>query len=143
MRLFRGSDFLNSPSTVIRSCANGFNILWAQMRPTMPVWAIDPTGSGIKNYIETGVFESSGSCYIEGIGIMRKTANFAEAKVDGAFAFCGCHDELVLMRLAIIFPSNIILGWYVSDIYNCHQWIVMTTTAMNLSPSAGKFKHHR
>jgi len=45
---------------------------------------VDPTGSGLKKYVETGVFSSVGGCFIDGIGIMRKTANFATAKVDGA-----------------------------------------------------------
>mmetsp|Transcript_43675 Transcript_43675/g.83347 ORF Transcript_43675/g.83347 Transcript_43675/m.83347 type:complete len:383 (-) Transcript_43675:1523-2671(-) len=79
-----------------------------KMRPTMPVWAIDPTGSGIKNYIETGVFESSGSCYIEGIGIMRKTANFAEAKVDGAFR--GTDREAVEMGHWLVRHEGLFVG---------------------------------
>ena len=49
-------------------------------RPEVAVHLIDPTGSGLKSYVERGVFESAGSCFIDGIGITRKTANFATAQ---------------------------------------------------------------
>ena len=44
----------------------------------------DPAGSGIFSYIQTGEMKSEGSSITEGIGIMRLTQNFKEAKVDGA-----------------------------------------------------------
>ncbi len=48
---------------------------------------VDPAGSGIKSYLETGEFKSEGSSITEGIGIMRLVANFEKAKVDDAVTF--------------------------------------------------------
>jgi cysteine synthase A len=44
----------------------------------------DPFGSGLYQYVKTGVIKSEGSSITEGIGIMRITANFAQARVDDA-----------------------------------------------------------
>ena len=48
---------------------------------------VDPPGSGLKCAVEVGLFEGAGSCFIDGIGITRETANFAIARphLDGAF----------------------------------------------------------
>lgn len=45
---------------------------------------VDPFGSGLYSYIINGEMKSSGSSITEGIGIMRLTANFKEAKIDDA-----------------------------------------------------------
>jgi cysteine synthase A len=45
----------------------------------------DPMGSGLFSYIKNGVISSTGSSITEGIGIMRLTDNFKEAKIDDAF----------------------------------------------------------
>ena len=45
---------------------------------------VDPEGSGLFSFIKNGKIESTGSSITEGIGIMRLTANFKEAKVDDA-----------------------------------------------------------
>jgi cysteine synthase A len=55
------------------------------VNPRTKVFLIDPTGSGLKSFVETGRFASSGGCFIDGVGIMRETANFKTASVDGAF----------------------------------------------------------
>lgn len=44
----------------------------------------DPFGSGLYSYIISGQIASSGSSITEGIGIMRLTANFKEARIDDA-----------------------------------------------------------
>lgn len=44
----------------------------------------DPYGSGILTYLEKGQFQSEGGSVTEGIGIMRLTENFKQAKVDRA-----------------------------------------------------------
>jgi cysteine synthase A len=44
----------------------------------------DPFGSGLYSYINDGTIASTGSSITEGIGIMRLTANFKEAKIDDA-----------------------------------------------------------
>ena len=54
--------------------------------PAVACYLIDPTGSGLKRFVETGRFAAvGGGCFIDGIGIMRETANFRTAVVDGAF----------------------------------------------------------
>lgn len=56
-------------------------------RPGIKVYLIDPPGSSLLAYVETGSLKpSQGSSIQEGIGIGRVTANFAQAKIDGAFA---------------------------------------------------------
>eukprot|EP01062_Namystynia_karyoxenos_P017621 TRINITY_DN16506_c0_g1_i1.p1 TRINITY_DN16506_c0_g1~~TRINITY_DN16506_c0_g1_i1.p1 ORF type:complete len:380 (+),score=138.54 TRINITY_DN16506_c0_g1_i1:85-1140(+) len=76
--------------------------------PGCQVRIIDPTGSGLKNYVDRGVFESSGSCFIDGIGIMRKTANFASAKVDGAYR--GTDAEAVEMAYFLLRNEGLFVG---------------------------------
>jgi len=53
--------------------------------PGIKVFLVDPEGSGICSYVQTGEFKSEGKSITEGIGIMRLVANFAKAKVDEAF----------------------------------------------------------
>ena len=54
------------------------------VQPSVHVRLVDPMGSGMYNYFKTGQISSSGSSITEGIGIMRLTANFKEAKIDEA-----------------------------------------------------------
>ena len=63
----------------------GVSTYLKEQNPACTVRLIDPTGSGLKSFVENGEFLSSGSCFIDGIGIGRLTANFARARVDGAF----------------------------------------------------------
>ena len=50
------------------------------------IFLSDPTGSALCNYIQNGELKSEGGSITEGIGSSRVTANFAEAKIDGAFS---------------------------------------------------------
>lgn len=54
-------------------------------RPDLATYLIDPPGSGLHAWVTRGVFETTGSSITEGIGIMRETANFRRARLDGAF----------------------------------------------------------
>ena len=45
---------------------------------------MDPPGSGLYSQVRTGKLESAGSSITEGIGIMRLTENFRQARVDEA-----------------------------------------------------------
>jgi cysteine synthase A len=54
------------------------------VKPEVHIRLVDPMGSGMYNYIKTGQISSSGSSITEGIGIMRLTANFKEARIDEA-----------------------------------------------------------
>ncbi len=49
------------------------------------IFLADPDGSSLFDHIENGELKSSGSSITEGIGSSRITANFAKAKIDGAF----------------------------------------------------------
>jgi len=48
------------------------------------VVACDPMGSGVFHFLKEGSYKSEGSSVTEGIGIMRKTANFGLAQIDEA-----------------------------------------------------------
>ena len=50
------------------------------------IYLSDPAGSALYNYIKNGELKSEGGSITEGIGSSRITANFAEAKIDGAFS---------------------------------------------------------
>ena len=50
------------------------------------IYLSDPKGSALYNYIKNGELKSEGGSITERIGSSRVTANFAEAKIDGAFS---------------------------------------------------------
>ena len=60
------------------------------------IYLSDPTGSALYNYIQNGELKSEGGSITEGIGSSRVTANFAEAKIDGAFSIDD-HESLPLL----------------------------------------------
>lgn len=55
-----------------------------EKNPQTHICLVDPMGSGLYSYVKTGEIKSSGSSITEGIGIMRLTANFKEARIDDA-----------------------------------------------------------
>ncbi len=55
-----------------------------ERRPEVRVVLADPMGSGLYSYVKTGKIESQGSSVTEGIGIMRLTENYRQAKIDDA-----------------------------------------------------------
>ena len=59
----------------------------------------DPKGSALYNYIKNGELKSEGGSITEGIGSSRITANFAEAKIDGAFSISDQESLPVLYDL--------------------------------------------
>jgi cysteine synthase A len=68
--------------------------------PEIRVTLVDPKGSGLFSYVKTGKIVSEGSSITEGIGIMRITANFAQAKVDDAMQVEDQEMLDMLFRLA-------------------------------------------
>ena len=60
------------------------------------IYLSDPTGSALYNYIKNGELKSEGGSITEGIGSSRITANFAEAKIDGAFSISD-HESLPIL----------------------------------------------
>lgn len=55
-----------------------------EKNPALRVVLVDPPGSGLYSQVRTGKLESAGSSITEGIGIMRLTENFRQARVDEA-----------------------------------------------------------
>lgn len=76
--------------------------------PGLEVVLVDPHGSGLKSYLETGTFKSEGSSFTEGIGIMRLVANFAKAKVDRAISLPD--EDLVCIARYVRDEEGILLG---------------------------------
>ena len=60
------------------------------------IYLSDPAGSALYNFIENGELKSEGGSITEGIGSSRVTANFAQAKIDGAFSIDD-HESLPLL----------------------------------------------
>ena len=60
------------------------------------IYLSDPTGSALYNYIVNGELKAEGGSITEGIGSSRITANFAEAKIDGAFSI-NDHESLPVL----------------------------------------------
>jgi cysteine synthase A len=71
-------------------------------------YLIDPPGSGLHAWVTRGVFESSGSSITEGIGIMRETANFRRAKLDGAWQ--GSDRQVVEMAHYLLEKDGLFVG---------------------------------
>jgi cysteine synthase A len=78
------------------------------MCPEMKVVLVDPEGSGLKSYIDSGHFESHGSSFTEGIGIMRLVENFKKAKVDQAITISD--DDLVCISRYVKNHDGLVLG---------------------------------
>lgn len=62
----------------------GVSAYLAERNPHIESYLVDPTGSGLYNYITTGEFRAEGSSITEGIGINRMTQNFARGRLKGA-----------------------------------------------------------
>jgi cysteine synthase len=71
-----------------------------ERNPNLKTFLIDPEGSGLASYIETGEIKSSGNSITEGIGIMRITANFKHAKLDGVFR-ASDHDMVEMLHFML------------------------------------------
>lgn len=63
---------------------SGVSRFLKEQDPLIRVTLADPFGSGLYAYLKDGKLAASGSSITEGIGIMRLTANFLEAKIDEA-----------------------------------------------------------
>lgn len=80
-----------------------------ERNPGVKIFLIDPPGSSLANYIETGVMgPAPGSTITEGIGIGRLTSNFKQAKVDKAFR--GSDDEAVEMAYYLLRREGVFVG---------------------------------
>lgn len=88
---------------------NGLSNYLKEQNPSCLSYLIDPAGSGLKSLVETGELKaSSGNSIAEGVGILRLTKNFANAKVDGAFQ--GCDKEAIAMAYYLLKREGIFIG---------------------------------
>lgn len=71
-------------------------------------YLVDCEGSSLFPYITQGTLDVSGSSILEGIGIRRITANFAQAKIDGAFL--ATDRETVAMAHFLLAHDGLFLG---------------------------------
>tara|TARA_Y100000590_G_scaffold435415_1_gene554795 strand:+ start:390 stop:1391 length:1002 start_codon:yes stop_codon:yes gene_type:complete len=64
----------------------GVSSFLKEKNKNIKIYLSDPKGSSLYNFIENGELKSEGGSITEGIGSSRITANFAQAKIDGAFS---------------------------------------------------------
>ena len=74
----------------------GVSSFLKEKNKNVKIYLSDPKGSSLYNYIENGELKSEGGSITEGIGSSRITANFAEAKIDGAFSIDD-HESLPVL----------------------------------------------
>jgi cysteine synthase A len=79
-----------------------------QQRSDVQCYVIDPPGSSLYNHVVHGNLDASGSSFTEGIGIRRITANFARARLDGAFF--GTDHETIEMVYWLLAKDGIYVG---------------------------------
>ncbi len=79
-----------------------------EQNPRIATYLIDPPGSALYSYVTTGEFKGEGSSITEGIGIMRGTANFYRAKLDGALR--GTDQEVVEMCHYLLKHDGLFVG---------------------------------
>lgn len=97
----RREGLASSPLTFVSAMGTGGTIAGVscalkRARPETRVVLADPFGSGMLSYVQDKKVETTGSSITEGIGIMRVTANFAQAQVDAALRV---DDQLMLDML--------------------------------------------
>lgn len=69
---------------------------------------VDPFGSGLYSYFKTGEFKSTSNSITEGIGIMRMTENFKQAKIDDAVQIND--QEMIEMLYHLAKHDGLIIG---------------------------------
>jgi cysteine synthase A len=69
---------------------------------------LDPLGSGLYCYVKEGKVEGSGSSITEGIGIMRLTENFKQARVDSALRVTD--QEMIEMLYHLARTDALVVG---------------------------------
>ena len=80
----------------------------SEQNPALQTWLVDPDGSGIYSYLKRGEYQSSGSSFTEGIGIMRLVENFKQAKVDKAITLPDL--DLIAIARHVQQQDGIVLG---------------------------------
>ncbi len=80
----------------------------SEQNPNLKTWLVDPDGSGIYSYLKNGQYQSSGSSFTEGIGIMREVENFRQAKINHAITLPD--QDLVTISRLVAEQDGILLG---------------------------------
>ncbi|USD62676.1 cysteine synthase A [Vibrio sp. SCSIO 43140] len=80
----------------------------SQQKPNLKTWLVDPDGSGIYSFLKEGQYQSRGSSFTEGIGIMRTVENFRKAKIDHAITLPD--QDLVTISRLVAEHDGIVLG---------------------------------
>ena len=93
----------------------GVTAFLKEQNPRVATYLVDPAGSGLHAWVTRREFASEGSSITEGIGIMRETANFRRALLDGAFQ--GSDLEVVEMAHYVLRRDGLFLGS--SSALNC------------------------
>jgi cysteine synthase len=76
--------------------------------PSTQCYLVDCEGSSLYNHVTHGNLDATGSSILEGIGIRRITHNFAQARLDGAFA--GTDRESVEMVHWLLANDGLFVG---------------------------------
>ncbi|MFM2666328.1 cysteine synthase A [Vibrio mediterranei] len=80
----------------------------SQQQPNLKTWLVDPDGSGIHSFLQNGEYQSTGSSFTEGIGIMRTVDNFRQAKINHAITLPD--QDLVTISRLVAEHDGIVLG---------------------------------
>jgi len=85
MLLTRGVPGTHDTNMMLNFFKKSKSKKFKRLNKDIKIFLADPDGSSLFDHIENGELKSSGSSITEGIGSSRVTANFAKAKIDGAF----------------------------------------------------------
>jgi cysteine synthase A len=77
-------------------------------KPSVACYLIDAMGSSLYAHVNQGTLDWQGSSFLEGIGIRRVTANFARARLDGAFR--GSDAEATAMSHWLLQKDGLFVG---------------------------------
>ncbi|HEY1100473.1 MAG TPA: pyridoxal-phosphate dependent enzyme, partial [Myxococcota bacterium] len=86
----------------------GISAYLKSQRESVACYVIDPPGSSLYNHVVNGTLDATGSSFTEGIGIRRITANFARARLDGAFF--GTDQETIDMVYWLLARDGLFIG---------------------------------
>ncbi len=77
-------------------------------KASLSTYLVDCEGSSLFSQVTSGTLDAEGSSVLEGIGIKRVTANFAEARLDGAFR--GLDTEAIQMIHFLLKKDGLYIG---------------------------------
>jgi cysteine synthase A len=77
-------------------------------KPSLSTYLIDCEGSSLFSHVTKDTLDAEGSSFLEGVGIKRVTANFAQARLDGAFR--GLDTEAIQMIYWLLKHDGLFVG---------------------------------